>query len=69
MDGIQSAASECVDDRRWQWLTSGNLARWFDGYKQILHERGFIEVETPTMQAIPGGAAAQPASLPTSLEF
>ena len=25
-----------------------------------MHERGFIEVETPTMQAIPGGAAAQP---------
>jgi len=25
-----------------------------------LHERGYVEVETPMMQAIPGGAAAQP---------
>jgi lysyl-tRNA synthetase class 2 len=25
-----------------------------------LHSRGFVEVETPMMQAIPGGAAAQP---------
>jgi lysyl-tRNA synthetase class 2 len=26
----------------------------------FLHQRGFLEVETPMMQAIPGGAAAQP---------
>jgi lysyl-tRNA synthetase class 2 len=28
--------------------------------RNFLHSRGFIEVETPMMQAIPGGAAAQP---------
>ena len=28
--------------------------------RDFMHERDFIEVETPTMQAIPGGAAAQP---------
>jgi lysyl-tRNA synthetase class 2 len=26
----------------------------------FLHDRGFVEMETPMMQAIPGGAAAQP---------
>jgi lysyl-tRNA synthetase class 2 len=28
--------------------------------RNFLHKRGFVEVETPMMQAIPGGAAAQP---------
>jgi lysyl-tRNA synthetase class 2 len=28
--------------------------------RQILEEKGFLEVETPMMQAIPGGAAAKP---------
>ena len=28
--------------------------------RDFLHSRGFVEVETPMMQAIPGGAAAQP---------
>ena len=28
--------------------------------RNFLHARGFVEVETPIMQAIPGGAAAQP---------
>ena len=28
--------------------------------RTFFHERGYVEVETPIMQAIPGGAAAQP---------
>jgi len=28
--------------------------------RQFFHNRGYVEVETPAMQAIPGGAAAQP---------
>jgi lysyl-tRNA synthetase class II len=28
--------------------------------RHFLHDRGYVEVETPMMQAIPGGAAAQP---------
>jgi lysyl-tRNA synthetase class 2 len=28
--------------------------------RDFLHNRGYVEVETPMMQAIPGGAAAQP---------
>jgi lysyl-tRNA synthetase class 2 len=28
--------------------------------RNFLHARGYVEVETPVMQAIPGGAAAQP---------
>jgi len=28
--------------------------------RKFLHKRGYVEVETPMMQAIPGGAAAQP---------
>lgn len=28
--------------------------------RNYLHDRGYVEVETPMMQAIPGGAAAQP---------
>jgi lysyl-tRNA synthetase class 2 len=30
------------------------------GIRDFLHERSYVEVETPMMQAIPGGAAARP---------
>ena len=35
-------------------------SRMITGIRSFLTERGFIEVETPMMQAIPGGAAARP---------
>ena len=28
--------------------------------RQLMSQRGYVEVETPTMQAIAGGAAARP---------
>jgi lysyl-tRNA synthetase, class II len=37
-----------------------NRSRILREIREFLNERGFIEVETPMMQAIPGGAAAQP---------
>ncbi len=35
-------------------------SRIITAFRKIMAERGFIEVETPTMQAIAGGAAARP---------
>jgi lysyl-tRNA synthetase class 2 len=35
-------------------------SRVLHGIRTFLHERGFLEVETPMMQPVPGGAAAQP---------
>ena len=35
-------------------------SRLIDGIRRFLVERDFLEVETPMMQAIPGGAAARP---------
>lgn len=37
-----------------------NRSRIIREIREFLHERGYVEVETPMMQAIPGGAAAQP---------
>ncbi|CAN5433248.1 lysine--tRNA ligase [soil metagenome] len=31
-----------------------------EGIRDFFHERGFLEVETPMMQVLPGGAAARP---------
>lgn len=35
-------------------------SRIIEEIRRFLRERGYVEVETPMMQAIPGGAAAQP---------
>lgn len=40
--GLAAATSTVIDDRRWQWLTSGNLTRWFEGYAQTLSQFEFI---------------------------
>jgi len=45
------------DEVRHLFLQRSRILREIRGF---LHERGFVEVETPMMQAIPGGAAAQP---------
>lgn len=44
------------ETRRIFQIRSGLIA----GIRRFLTERGFIEVETPMMQVIPGGAAARP---------
>src|SRR5438876_1319873 len=45
------------DEVRQVFLKRGEIVREI---RSFLHSRGFVEVETPMMQAIPGGAAAQP---------
>ena len=45
------------DEVRQVFLKRSEIIREIRGF---LHSRGFVEVETPMMQAIPGGAAAQP---------
>ncbi len=44
-------------DSQQQFITR---ARILDYIRRVLHERGFIEVETPVLQPIYGGAAARP---------
>lgn len=34
--------------------------RTFDAFRSFFNERGYLEVETPVLQSIPGGAAARP---------
>src|SRR4026209_70985 len=48
-------------------MANDDVKRTFLSRSQVIHEirsflnsRGYVEVETPMMQAIPGGAAAQP---------
>lgn len=45
------------DDVRDRFLKRSQIIREI---RNFLQERGYVEVETPMMQAIPGGAAAQP---------
>jgi lysyl-tRNA synthetase class 2 len=45
------------DDTRQRFLKRSAILHEM---RQFLHGRGYVEVETPLMQAIPGGAAAQP---------
>src|SRR5882762_6954206 len=45
------------DDVRRTFLFRSQIIREI---RNFFHKRGFVEVETPMMQAIPGGAAAQP---------
>jgi len=45
------------DEVKQVFLKRGEIIREI---RNFLHSRGYVEVETPMMQAIPGGAAAQP---------
>src|SRR5207244_1092926 len=45
------------DDVRKTFKTRSEIVR---GIRRFLDERGFMEVETPMMQSIPGGARARP---------
>jgi lysyl-tRNA synthetase class 2 len=45
------------DEVKQTFLKRSQIIREIRNY---LHDRGYVEVETPMMQAIPGGAAAQP---------
>lgn len=45
------------DDVKQVFLKRSEIIRHI---RNFLHNRGYVEVETPMMQAIPGGAAAQP---------